>query len=280
MLKKGLCQSGLRLDLEPLEAFERVAAHGFQGLELRLDAHGRVELPPPYDEPDRAADLARRAGLELPSTMGPQFVDLFHQEPEESLPEIIRRTERGMEAARTLGATAILQIPGYVQLAWSSTAPIVPYDVAYQRSQTIYRELKSVAEKHRIALCIENVWNRFLLSPLEFRRFVDEIGSEYVKAYFDVGNILFCGFPDQWLRILGPQVGRIHLKDFKTGVGTLQGFAMLLEGDVNWTEVGRAINKIQYDGYLTAEYRPYPHAPDSLLAHLSASMDAIIGMIR
>jgi len=279
MFKKGLTQGNLRRDLDPRAAFERAAAHGFHGLELRLDAEGRVELPAPYDEPDRAAELARSVGLELPSTMGPQFIDVFHQEIDESLPEIIRRTERGLQSARALGASAALQIPGYVQVAWNPSSPVVSYDVAYERSLRIYRELKGLAEKHRITLCVENVWNRFLLSPLEFRRFVDEIDSPYVKAYFDVGNVLPNGFPEQWLRILGPQVGRIHLKDFKTAVGNLQGFVMLLEGNVNWAEVGAAIRQIGYRGYLIAEYGPYSHGPDTLLAHLSASIDAIIELI-
>lgn len=277
--KKGLCQGNLRRDLDPLQAFERAAHSGFHGLELRLDADGRVELPSPYDEPDHAAELARSVGLELPSTMGPQFVDLFHKEPDESLPEIMRRTERGLQSAKALGATAILQIPGYVQVAWNPASPIVPYDVAYDRSLRIYRELKALAERYEVTLCVENVWNRFLLSPLEMRAFIDEIGSPCVQAYFDVGNVLAYGFPEQWLRILDRRVAKIHLKDFKSAIGNLQGFTMLLEGNVNWAEVGSAIGAIGYSGYLTAEYGPYVHAPDTLLSHLSASMDAIIEMI-
>jgi hexulose-6-phosphate isomerase len=278
MFKKGLCHGNLRRDLQPREAFERAKQHGFDGLELRLDAEGRIGLPAPYDEPDRAAELARSVGLELPSTMGPAIVDLFHLEPEESLPRLIERTDRGLQAAKALGASAILQIPGYVQVMWDPKSPIVPYDVAYARSLAIYRELRKVAEKRRVTICVENVWNRFLLSPLEFARFIDEIDSPFVKAYFDVGNVLVNGFPEQWICILGSRIGRIHLKDFKTAIGNLQGFVMLLEGDANWAEVMRAIREAGYQGYLTAEYGPYAHAPDMLLAHLSASMDAIIGM--
>ncbi len=278
MLKKGLCQGNLRRDLDPPAAFARAAERGFHGLELRLDAEGRVALPAPYDEPDRAADLARSMGLEVPSTMGPAFVDLFHLELDESLPQILRRTERGLQAAQALGAGAILQIPGYVQVAWDPRSPVVPYDVAYDRSLAIYRELRSLAEQYRIEICVENVWNRFLLSPLEMREFVDEIDSPFVRAYFDVGNVLVNGFPEQWLRILGSRVGRIHLKDFRNSVGNLAGFVMLLEGDVNWAEVTAAIRDIGYQSYLTAEYGPYSHSPDTLLDHLAASMDAIVAM--
>src|ERR1051326_4096846 len=110
MLKKGLCQGNLRRDLEPREAFERARAAGFDGIELGVNKEGRVGLPPPYDEPDRAADLARSVGLELPSIGGGSFLDLFTQEPSEVLPEIVARTERVCQAAKALGAGAILQI--------------------------------------------------------------------------------------------------------------------------------------------------------------------------
>lgn len=278
MFKKGLCQGNLRRDLEPRDQFARAADAGFHGIELRLDADGRVGLPAPYDEPDRAAELARSAGLELPSTLGPHFLDLFPLEVEESLPRILERTDRALQSAKALGAGAILQIPGFVQVMWDPKSPIVPYDVAYERSVTIYRELRPLAERHGVMLCLENVWNRFLLSPLEFRRFIDEIDSPWIRAYFDVGNVVVNSFPEHWVRILGDRIGRMHLKDFKTAIGNLQGFVMLLEGNVNWREVMVAIRESGYRGYLTAEYGPYAHGPDVLLAHLSASMDAIIAL--
>lgn len=280
MLKKGLCYSGLRRGLEPREQFERARAAGFEGIELGLGAEGRVGLPPPYNEPDQAAELARRVGLELPSVSGPGFNDLFARPTEEILPEIVARTERGCQAARALGATAMLQIPGFVQIAWDPKSPVISYDVAWDRALAIYQALAPVAERHGICLCVENVWNRFLLSPLEMRQFVDTIGSPAVRVYFDVGNQLVNGFPEQWLRILGPRIGRIHLKDFRTAIGNLNGFVMLLEGDVDWAAVMSAVSEIGYQGYLTAEYGPYRHGPDTLLAHLSASMDRIIALAQ
>ncbi len=278
MLKKGLCQGNLRRDLEPREAFARAAQAGFDGVELRITADGKVALPPPYDEPDRAAELLRSVGLEATTTGGPGFVDLFHLEPDESLPQIVARMEAGLPAVRALGADATLQIPGYVQLMWDPKCPVIPYDVAWERSLTIYRAIAPIAEKHGVTLCVENVWNRFLLSPREFAEFVDAVGSPRVQAYFDVGNVVVNSFPEQWLRILGSRVHRIHLKDFQCSIGNLQGFVMLLEGDVNWREVMAAVREIGYDGYLTAEYGPYRHAPDVLLNHLSASMDAIVAL--
>jgi L-ribulose-5-phosphate 3-epimerase len=280
MLKKGLCYGGLRRDLEPREAFERAREAGFDGIELGIGREGRVGLPPPYDEPDKAAELARSVGIELPSVGGGGFMDLFAREPDEVLEEIIGRTERACQAAKALGADAMLQIPGFVQVMWDPKAPVIPYDVAWERSVTIYKALGPVAERHGVCLCVENVWNRFLLSPLEMRQFVDTVGSPAVQVYFDVGNQVVSGFPEQWVRILGPRIRRIHLKDFRRSVGTLDGFVMLLEGDLDWTATMAAVREIGYDGYLTAEYGPYRHGPDTLLAHLSASMDRIIELAQ
>jgi hexulose-6-phosphate isomerase len=276
VLKKGICWGVLRREADPRISFERAKAAGFDGIELGVTGEGRVALPAPYDEPERAAALAREVGLELPSVGGGSFLDLFTREPEEALPEIRRRTERVCQATRALGAGAILQIPGYVQIMWDPKSPVIPYEVAWDRALAIYRDIAPIAERHGVLLCIENVWNRFLLSPLETRAFVDSIGSPAVKVYFDVGNVVVNGFPEQWVQVLGSRIGRIHLKDFRRSVGGLDGFVMLLEGDVDWAATMRAVRETGYDSYLTAEYGPYPHGPEVLLSHLSASMDRIL----
>src|SRR5262245_26628256 len=118
MLKKGLCYGGLRRDMEPREQFERAKEAGFHGIELGINREGRIGLPAPYDEPDRAAELARSVGIELPSVGGGGFMDLFAREPDEVLEEIIGRTDRACQAAKVLGADAMLQIPGFVQVMW------------------------------------------------------------------------------------------------------------------------------------------------------------------
>src|SRR5659263_668632 len=84
---------------------------------------------------------------------------------------------------------------------------------------------------------LENVWNKFLLSPIEMRDFIDKIDSSYVGAYLDVGNVINTGYPEQWIRILGKRIKKVHFKDFRKSVGTLSGFVDLLAGDVDYPEV-------------------------------------------
>lgn len=132
------------------------------------------------------------------------------------------------------------------------------------------------AAAHKVTIGVENVWNKFLLSPLEFCRFLDEEGSPWVKAYFDCGNVLVSGYPDQWIRILGHRLARIHIKDFKTGVGNIGGFTGLLQGDVDSSAVTQALRAANYDGYVTVEIPPAAHHQAEALTLTSRSMDAIL----
>ena len=133
------------------------------------------------------------------------------------------------------------------------------------------------AERLKTYVLVENVWNRFLLSPLEMRSLMDEVGSEYVNVLLDTGNLVLTGYPEQWIRILGSRVKEIHLKDFRASVGTINGFVQLLEGDVNWPEVMSALKDMSFEGFVTAELFPYQLHGDVVLKHTSASMDAIMG---
>lgn len=116
-------------------------------------------------------------------------------------------------------------------------------------------------------LGIENVWNKFLLSPLEMRDFIDSFGSAAVGSYFDAGNVLLTGYPEHWISILAQRIVRVHVKDFKKSVGTAAGFVDMLEGDVDFQAVRTALERIGYDGYVTAEMLPYePGRPEKTAA--------------
>src|SRR5205085_9556207 len=132
-----------------------------------------------------------------------------------------------------------------------------PYDVAYDRQLRALQELRADAERRRVNIGLENIWNKLLISPLEFRAFLDEVGSPYVGCYFDTGNVLLYGYPEQWIRILGSRVKKIHFKDFAfrsgdRGPGRSGSFewTQLMAGQVDWPAVMRAIRAIGYDDYV------------------------------
>jgi hexulose-6-phosphate isomerase len=136
-------------------------------------------------------------------------------------------------------------------------------------------ELAPVAEELGVVIGVENVWNRVLLSPLEMRDFIDGFSSPGVGAYLDVGNMIVSGYAEDWVSILGRRVCSVHFKDFKRSVGTLAGFCDLLEGDVNYPAVMRALRAVGYDGPCVAEFFGLDAAG---LDRLSGAMDRILAM--
>jgi len=181
-------------------------------------------------------------------------------------------------AASTLGADVVLVAPGGVDNSILAPKPeIVPYEIAYRNAQAVLRELAcTVGERYRVHLAVENCPDKFLLSPLEFARFLDEIESPWVGAYFDVGNVIRVGFPEDWIPILGQRIKRVHFKDFRF---SLNSDVPLLAGDVNWPAVRKALDIIQYDSWVTAEVLPpYRYHGERLIYETSASIDAVLGL--
>jgi hexulose-6-phosphate isomerase len=158
--------------------------------------------------------------------------------------------ERGMAAIRrefedckAYGGTTVLVVPAVV-------TPKVSYRDAYTRSQANIRKLIPDAERHGIKIAIEEVWNRFLLSPTEFVRYIDEFDSPWVGAYFDVGNVVEYGFPQEWIRELGKRILKVHVKEYAKA----KRFEYALgEGEIDWPAVRQALLNVGYEGWITAE---------------------------
>lgn len=158
--------------------------------------------------------------------------------------------EKGLEGMRNAIDCARAMDTGTVLLVPAVVKPEVRYDEAYRRSQDNVRKLLEHAEKQKVVIGLENVWNRFLLSPLEFGRYIDEIGSPWVKAYFDVGNCIVQSYAEHWIEILGDRIIKIDMKDFSRKEHK---FVPVGDGDVNFPEVKRLLQKLKYDDYVTSE---------------------------
>ena len=256
------------------EAFALARKNGFEAIELTVAEEGQLSLQSTEDDCRRIAADVRDAGLKISSVAS----GLGWSSPMTSTDPVIaargiEQTARSLQIARWLGTDAILVVPGGVAADFIPGFSGAPYDVAYDSALKALTELGPRAEELGVAIAVENVWNQFLLSPLEFRDFLDKIGSDYVKSYFDVGNVVLTGFPEQWIRILGSRIARVHFKDFQRSVGTLSGFCDLLQGDVDYPTVVSALAAIGYDGYVTAEYFDV----EGDLPKISGAMDTILG---
>lgn len=182
--------------------------------------------------------------------------------------EIVKKM---IDVCQSLGGDTVLVVPGLVKQTES-------YDVCYDRALAALKELAPYAESKEIYIGIENVWNKFLLSPIETRDFIDKIDSPFVGMYFDAGNVLQFGFPEQWIRILGDRIKKIHVKDFNTSIGNIYGFTTLLNGSLNWKNLVEAIHEIGYTGPLTCELSAYTENGQQLAYDTSRALDYIINL--
>ena len=166
-------------------------------------------------------------------------------------------------------------VPGAVLVPWDARSELVRYQDVGQRVADAIRAVAQEARSLGVLLCLENVWNGFLQSPLEMAEFIDQLG-EPVRAYFDIGNVVRTGFPEDWILTLGARIARVHAKDYRRSAGTLDGFVPLLAGDVHWAGVREALFRIGYQGPITAEYLPpFREHPELLLQSTLASLKAV-----
>lgn len=235
-LKKSVLISMLPKELPFRERFQLAKEVGFVGIEAQTvgDAGEAKEI----------AEASRAAGIPIHSVMN---MDHWRYPLSSADPEVVDRSIAGMETsmrnAVLWGADVVLLVPAVVNEETT-------YEQAWERSQKEIRRLLPLAEELGVIIAVEEVWNRFLLSPPEFARYVDEFNSPWLRAYFDVGNIVMYGIPQHWIRTLGERIVRFHLKDFDTQT---RQFVPLGEGSINWPAVRAAIDDIGYSGYLTVE---------------------------
>lgn len=223
--------------------FRMLRDAGFDGVELDAPSELTAET---------VRDARRATGIEVSG-----IVDSVHwHKPLSHADAAVRdqaraALERAIADCAAFGGDSVLLVPAVVD---ANTA----YDAAWERSTAEIRKVLPAAEAAKVRIAIENVWNQFLLSPLEAARYVDQFESPWIGWHFDVGNVVNYGWPEQWIRILGPRILKLHVKEYSRKArderGLWKGFeAEIGEGDNRWPEVLRALEEIDYRGWATAE---------------------------
>ena len=265
-IRKSTLISMLPRDRPYVERFTIAKEAGFEAVEMRT-----VTSP---EEAAEVREASQKSGLIIHSVMNE---DHWRLPLSSSDPNVVTGSVKGMETslrnAKLWGADAVLLVPAVVDAQTS-------YKDAWTRSQAVIRErLLPLATELKVVIAVEEVWNKFLLSPLEFARYVDEFQSPWVRAYFDVGNVVFYAFPQDWIRTLGARTVKVHLKDFKldrqNGRFT---WTNLGEGDIDWPEVRKAFAEVKYSGYMTTELSGPPKGAShaEYLKDVSARVDRIL----
>jgi L-ribulose-5-phosphate 3-epimerase len=219
----------------PIAPFQLLKDAGFEG----------VELISPNEMPlDDILSARDKTGLLIHGVSGSVHWKDPLSDPD---PKVVAR---GMAAIRqeladckAYGGSTVLVVPAVVNKK-------VGYRDAYKRSQENIKKLIPDAETHGVKIAIEEVWNKFLLSPVEFARYIDEFESPWVGAYFDVGNVVEYGYPEQWIHELGKRILKVHIKEY----AKKKRFEYRLgEGEIDWSAVRAALSEAGYDGWITAE---------------------------
>lgn len=253
--------------VEPCVAIKQASEYGLDGIELTFGDVLNENIS--EAELDKIRECAKGNGIKL-QTLASGFYwgcSLASEDEEERL-KAIAFTEKYLAAAARLGAESILVVPGSVEIPWDDNVPVMSYDIVWENSITSLKKLAPLAEKLSVNIAIENVWNNFLLSPIEMKLYLDSIGSNFVGSYLDIGNVVRVGVPEHWIKILGNRIKAIHVKNFKRedACGGLHGFGdNILEGDINFDNIKSALIEIDYSGPLTAEMIPFSRLPDLVL---------------
>jgi hexulose-6-phosphate isomerase len=250
-----------------LEKFQLARDCGFEGIE--------IDWPAPI-ELDALEEAQQKSGLKIHGVVNSVHWKLHLNSPDEAVRrQGIAALEQCVDASARLGASSILLVPGVVNSAMS-------YAECYKRSQAAIREVLAKAEAKNITIAVENVWNGFLLSPLEAARYVDELNSPRAAFHFDIGNVINFGWPEHWIDALGTRIAKLHIKDFsrkkRDDQGLWKGFDVELgEGDAGWERTMAALDRTGYStrtpgNWATAEVRG---GNESRLKQISMQMDAL-----
>lgn len=243
-IKKGVLLSMLNSKLTFEERFRLAKDTGFDAIEAGTAAS--------LEEAKAIAKASEKTGVPIHSVMNMSHWKYPLSSADRTVvDESVKGMKTSLEQASLWGAQTVLLVPAVVN---SQTS----YGDAWTRSQTEIRKLIPFAEKLKVVIAVEEVWNKFLLSPLEFARYIDDFQSPWVRAYFDVGNVVLYGYPQDWIRTLGKRIIRLHLKDFTfrrdpTVKKSVADWVNLREGEIDWKQIHAALKEIGYSGFATVE---------------------------
>ena len=259
------------------EALDEAKAAGFDGMELCIGPEGALHTGSSRADCEAIRGMIDGRGLVVQTLASGMSWGLNPTSDDKSVRErCIELHALALERAAWLGCDAMLFVPGVV--ASPISPDVVRYDIAVDRAREACKRLLNVADKVGVDLCIENVWNGLMYSPVELCDFVDSFASDRLGVYFDVGNLLgYHQHPPHWIEMLGKRIKRVHVKDYKLNFDWSGSFSFceLLEGDVPWEATVAALRKIGYDKTLVAEMLPHS---EGLFERTSKALSKIVNM--
>jgi hexulose-6-phosphate isomerase len=285
MIKKSINRWAFSSNLTVEECVLMAKKHGFDGIELNLEQKGDFSLDTSHEEMQRIRSLCKKNNLEISSICSLLFWKFPITSGEKHIREKgIEVVQKMIDSAAELGVQTILVVPGMVHAdpPLDFGNPPVRYIDAYNRALSVIKELADYAKPKDVIIGLENVYyNKFLITQMEYKRFIEDVHRENVKLYFDTGNTMLCGFPEDWIEYLADYICSIHVKDFDKNINTLYGWKNIFEGHINWDKVVAALKKIGYKDYLVGEpsLSPFLYQQEELIKTTSSALERLREMI-
>jgi L-ribulose-5-phosphate 3-epimerase len=257
------------------ERFRQAKSTGFDAIELRFG--DEISIGTSSEDVRRIGDAAEKARVSVASlwVSGPIAATPLNSPDPDKRARGVETVRKALDFANWLNCGALLIVPGRVG---SGPKMMAGYEDTWQRVTAEFRKLVPYAAEKKVILTPENVWNKFLLSPIEMRTFVDQFSSPWLQTHFDVGNVMQFGYPQDWIHTLGRRIKRVHFKDYKLSSRAEQGrFVDLLQGDVDWKAVLAALSDVSYRGTVSPEYE-YDAADPDQIHKVSQALDKILAM--
>jgi hexulose-6-phosphate isomerase len=159
--------------------------------------------------------------------------------------------ERALRLCKAVGGTGVGLLPGAV-------TPEISYARAWNHARVELGAMAPLAESLGLRIGLRNGPNRFLLSPLEAARFVDELASPVFGWHLDVAWSLALSWPQHWIHVLGARLLKVDLGDFSRAASESEGFSKGFEvalgrGDCQWEPLLEALAHARYEGWITLD---------------------------
>jgi len=244
-IKKALKYGMIKDGAAPEDKFRIAKEAGFDGVE--------PDSPFTTDQLKSFQTAVHNTGTLIPGTVfggghGSKLVD-----PDVSVRKTaVENFKLALAQTRDLGGTTVLMYPGIVNEQ-------ISYNSAYNRLIECNEQLLETAQTTGVKIALENVWNNLFTSPRDAASFVQHFNHDYLGWYLDIGNLVRYGWPEHWIEALGPKIFKLDIKEYsrkkQSEEGIWKGFNVeLMEGDINWPSVMKALDEVPYrGGWMSAE---------------------------
>lgn len=265
-LKKAVKYTMIGVKGTPTDKFNAIKKLGFQGVEI--DSPSGLKL-------DEVVAATKETGILVHGVIDSvHWRDTLSSSDEKVREKGLKALEGALNDAKTVGADTVLLVPGVVNKD-------ATYEQCWERSTAEVKKAIPLAEKLKIKICIETVWNNFITKPEQLVEYVDQFKSDWVAAYFDVSNMIRYGVaPADWIRKLGKRMAKFDFKGYngdtaKEAKDPGKGWCKIGEGTEDWPEVLKALGEVGYDGWATSEVGG---GDEKVLADIAERMDKVLAL--